>query len=238
MNAVAPTTTAPTIDVRWQRDRRFFTAMAVAAAVAVFVGFYPTYYLKPFYGTPALPPLVHLHGILFTGWIVLLITQTSLVAMKRTDLHRRLGIGGGVLAGLMTIVAFFTSAGAVQRGRMTADFLPHSLATVLVFPALVGAALVLRRKPETHKRLMWIATTEVLSAAVGRWPVIWRSSAFVAYSATDVFLAALLIYDLVTRRRPHPATVWGGAFLIGSQVVRTAIGDTDAWLSFVRWLTT
>jgi hypothetical protein len=96
----------------------------------------------------------------------------------------------------------------------------------------------MRRKPEAHKRLMWIATTELLNAAVGRWPVIWRSTAFVAYGVTDVFVVALLVYDTATRRRPHPATILGGSFLIASQVLRTAIGHTDAWLSFVRWLTT
>src|ERR1041384_6930226 len=81
--------------LRWRRERRFFAGMAIASAVAVLVGFYPTYYLKRFYGTPVLPPLVHVHGILFTVWIVLLITQTSLISGRRTDLHRRLGIGGG-----------------------------------------------------------------------------------------------------------------------------------------------
>ena len=142
-----------------------------------------------------------------------------------------------MLAVLMTIVAFFTAIGAVQRGRMTAQFLATPLATVIVFPALVGAALIMRRQPETHKRLMWIATTELLNAPIGRFPVIWRSTAFVAYSASDVFLAALLVYDLATRRRLHPATIWGSLFLVASQALRTAIGHTNVWLVFARWLT-
>src|SRR5262249_46159729 len=100
-----------------------------------------------------------------------------------------------------------------------------------------GAALLMRRKPEAHKRLMWIATTELLQAPIGRWPVIWRSTAFVAFGVNDLFLVALIVYDLVTRRRLHAATVCGGAFLVASQVLRTAIGHTDAWLAFARWLT-
>ena len=232
-----PESLSSSAQLNWQRDRRFFIGMAVAAAVAVLIGFYPTYYLKAFYGTPVLPPLVHLHGFLFTAWIVLLITQTSFIAARRTHLHRRLGIGGGVLAVLMTIVAFFTAIGAVQRGRMTAQFLATPLATVIVFPAFVGAALIMRRQPETHKRLMWIATTELLNAPIGRFPVIWRSTAFVAYSASDVFLAALLVYDLATRRRLDPATIWGGLFLVASQALRTAIGHTATWVAFARWLT-
>src|SRR2546425_11924390 len=97
VNTVAPTEnlSSPT-NLKWQRDRRFFMDMAIASVVAVFVGFYPTYYLKAWWGTPVLPPLVHLHGLLITGWIALLIAQTSFVAAGRTDLHRRLGIGGGL----------------------------------------------------------------------------------------------------------------------------------------------
>jgi hypothetical protein len=57
----------------WQRERRFFTSMALIAGFTVFVGFAPTYYLKSISLAPALPLLVHIHGVLFTLWIVLLI---------------------------------------------------------------------------------------------------------------------------------------------------------------------
>src|SRR5256885_8585346 len=42
-------------------------------------------------------PLLVLHGIVFSSWIALFITQTSLVAAKRTRTHMRLGMAGGVL---------------------------------------------------------------------------------------------------------------------------------------------
>ena len=64
-----PESLSSSAQLNWQRDRRFFIGMAVAAAVAVFIGFYPTYYLKAWWDTPVLPPLVHLHGFLFTAWI-------------------------------------------------------------------------------------------------------------------------------------------------------------------------
>jgi hypothetical protein len=57
---------------RW-RQRLFFTGFPIATAVAVFVGFAPTYYLKTAYGTPALAPLYHFHGFLFSLWMVLLV---------------------------------------------------------------------------------------------------------------------------------------------------------------------
>jgi hypothetical protein len=151
-------------------------------------------------------------------------------------LHRRLGVAGAILAALMTLVGLVTAVGAVQRGAFDSSFLVIPMGSIVVFPALVGAALITRRQPETHKRLMLIATAELLSAGVARWPVVreWGTLGF--YAMTDAFVAALLIHDIRTRRRPHPATVLGGVFFIASQPLRVAIGGTDAWLAFATWL--
>lgn len=224
-------------ETRWRRDRRFFTVMAAVAALTIFIGFAPTYYLKGAYGAPALPPLVHLHGAVFTAWIVLLAVQTSLIAIRRTDLHRRFGIAGAVLAGLMTLMAPVVATGAVRRGAIPVSFLWVPLSSVVVFPVLVGAALIVRRNPEAHKRLMLIATAELLTVGVGRWPGVRNWGPFWTYGLTDVFLAALIIYDVMTRRRVHPATFWGGLFFVASQPLRVTIGRMDTWLVFARWLT-
>jgi hypothetical protein len=57
------------------------------------------------------------------------------------------------------------------------------------------------------------------------------------FAATDLFLAAIVIYDFTTRGRIHPATLWGGLFLIASQPLRLAIGFSAPWASWVGWLT-
>jgi hypothetical protein len=190
------------------------------------------------YGAPVLPALVHIHGILFTLWILLLTVQTSLVALRRTDLHRRVGIGGAILAGLMTVLAFYTSVGAVQRGTFDIGFLVVAMGTVVVFPVLVGTALFYRRQSETHKRLMLIATAELVGAGFIRWPVIRDWGALGAFVATDLAIVApLFIYDIVVHHRVYPATTMGGLFLIASQALRMAIGGTETWLGFARWLT-
>ena len=98
------------------RDRRFFTGMAIAAALTVFVGFAPTYYLRGLSEARPLSPLVHLHGIVSTAWILLFLTQTSLVAARRTDLHRRLGIAGVVLAVSVLVIGFVTAVTAARNG--------------------------------------------------------------------------------------------------------------------------
>jgi hypothetical protein len=89
------------VHVRTLRDAaRTGRGMTVAFALFVFIEFAPTYFLRtPF--RPAPPWLVHLHGAPFSAWILLLLVQTTLVAVKRTDLHRWPGVAGGVLAGSM-----------------------------------------------------------------------------------------------------------------------------------------
>ena len=70
--------------VRWQSDRLFFTGMALVSLLTMLVGFAPTYFLR----NTDLPPLTsfyHLHGLVFTAWILLFLAQTALVAAHRTD---------------------------------------------------------------------------------------------------------------------------------------------------------
>src|SRR3712207_7227817 len=107
---------------------------------------------------------LHLHGLIFSSWIVLLLAQTLLVAAKRTAVHRRLGWAGAGLAALMILVGTFT---AVVRAKIVEVppgsaspliFLTIPLGDMLVFALLAGAAIYYRRKLDVHKRLMLLAT--------------------------------------------------------------------------------
>ena len=227
------------VSPRWASQRAFFTGISLLMVLAVFVGFSRSYYLKGLYGTPALPTLFHVHGLLFTTWMVFLVVQTGLVAKRRTDLHRRLGVAGGVLAAAMTVAAVAMtmdlarrSAGAPNDIGLAFTIVPFF--TVIVFPVLVGIALLYRRQPEVHKRLMLIATLELVTAGVARIPGAGSMPLF--FVLTDVGLAAILLYDVVTRGRPHAATVWGGLFLIATQYIRTTAGLSAAWLAVARML--
>ena len=71
----------------WRRDRLFYSGMGIAAALVVFAGFAPTYYLKGAFGGRPLSPLLHAHGLIFTSWIVLFVVQTGLIASRRTPLE-------------------------------------------------------------------------------------------------------------------------------------------------------
>src|SRR4030095_10394307 len=92
-----------------RREHLFYVGLTSLIVCTVFAGFAPTYFLKSYFGSPPLSPLLHLHGLVFTSWIVLLVAQTTLVAANRTDIHRRLGILGAVIAVLIVVVGTTTA---------------------------------------------------------------------------------------------------------------------------------
>src|SRR6476660_7333404 len=99
-------------------DTVFFRTVAIAACFVIFAGFARTYYLKAWTRTPALPPLVHVHAVLFTAWILFFLVQTKLVASNRVDLHRKLGVFGTLLAIAMIVEGSVAAIGSVRRGFM------------------------------------------------------------------------------------------------------------------------
>lgn len=229
---------------RRRRERWFYVGMSIAVVVTVFAGFAPSYYLRPRFTSAPLMPLLHLHGLVFTSWIALFLIQTTLVAAHRTDIHRRLGIAGAVIATLMVLVGVSTaiiraSQGAAPPGGPSPlVFLVVPLGDMLVFSILVGAGFYYRRRPDVHKRLMMLATISILAAAVARLPfAIMQAGPPAFFGLMDIFIVVCLLYDLITLKRIHRATALAGLLIVASQPLRLIIGGTQAWLSFATWLT-
>jgi len=99
-----------------QRDRRFFTGMGIVIAAVIVAGFAPTYFFRPLTGQPPLSPLLHLHGIVFSAWVALFVAQTSLVATRRTAVHRRLGLTALALVPTMVVVGLAAAQSGAARG--------------------------------------------------------------------------------------------------------------------------
>jgi hypothetical protein len=224
--------------------RRFYVGVAIAVLITVFLGFSRSYFLKAHYGTPELSLHVHIHGLVFTSWVLLFLAQTTLVATDRTDLHRKLGVGGAVLAALLLIMGTTTAILRVKSGAASPipgvpplSFLAVPLFDMVVFAMLIGAGLVLRNRPDTHKRLMTLGTIALTSAPIARLSFVRPVGPPAFFGLTDLFIVAMLVYDVATRRRPHPATVWGGLVLVASQPLRLVISGTAAWTAFAAWAT-
>jgi len=212
--------------------------MAVAFLITAIVGFGPTYFFKPVHPSPPLPALLHVHGLVFTAWLVLLIVQSGLVRANRVDLHKRLGIFGAVLAALMLLLGSFVAVEGARPGTMAdgmdpLGFMIFPLGQTLLFACFVGVGLWKRRQPELHRRFILIGTICLLTPAISRMvdkrPVL-------AMFLTLIFVVVAMIHDWKSRRRVHPIYLWGGAIILVSGPLRAALGNSSAWHSFARFL--
>jgi hypothetical protein len=228
--------------VRGAAERAFYTGMALAIFAAVFLGFARSFFLRPWYPEPRGAPetFFYLHGAVFAAWFVLLVVQASLVGVGRTDLHRRLGTAGALLAVAMVVTGTWGALVAARRpgGFVGIDIPPLRFLAIPLFDLLVGIAVARRRDPQTHKRLMLAASIAIIAAAVARWPFDFMKAGPPAFlGITDLFLVPLVIWDVATRRRLHPATLWAGLALLVSQPLRLWVSGTAAWMAIARWAT-
>ena len=224
-------------------DRRLYILAAIFTPLIVLAGFARTYYLKPFFSTPDLPGrIVHLHGIIMTTWVVLFVVQVTLVAKRRTRVHQRLGIFGGVLAALVVIVGILTALYAAARGASPGppalSFLIIPIGDMLIFSVLIGLALYFRRKLDVHKRLMLLAAINLLTPAIARIPLgfIIAGGPLAFFGLTDLCLLACVAFDTIKHRRLHPVFLWGTIFLIAMQPLRLLLAGTSVWMNFAAAL--
>lgn len=229
-------------------DRAFYSGMAIVMALTVLVGFARSYYLRPLFdpgptvtGLVTLSPLTHLHGIVFSAWVVLFVLQTQLVARRRIALHRQMGTAGVGLAIVMIVVGIATAIAAGRRGSAPAGmeplvFLVVPVFDILFFAGFVAAAVYARRNREAHKRLMLLAYVSVIVAAVARIPGVVTLGPPGLMGLTLLFVVAGIVYDRWSRGRVHPVYWWGGALLAASFPGRLALAQTPAWRAFAQWM--
>ncbi len=233
-----------------RHDRLFYSGMATVLGLTVFAGFAPTYYLPFLAGSPkatftggTFTALVHVHGALFTTWVLFFIVQTGLVASHRVAVHRRLGVAGAVLAAAIVVagtsLAIDTAArGSAPPGMDPLAFLVIPVFDMVLFATFVGTALALRRDKEAHKRLMLLAYLSIIVPAVARLPgVLPLLGAPGSFGLSLLFVVVAGVYDLVSRRRIHKVYLWGGALIVVSVPVRLFVSGTGAWRALAESLT-
>lgn len=224
-------------------DRQFFFAITLLLVVVVAIGFGPTYYLAGVFRAPLPSRIVHIHGAVFSTWMILLVVQTGLISTRRVEWHRKLGVAGFVLACGMVLTVLLTAADFAMRAKAKPN--SEALLTLLVVPftdaaafaVLAGLAYPLRKNAAAHKRLIIIATAGLTRAALVRWhvPILFQHQ-HAAYTATYVFLVLLATYDLWSTRKIHRATIWGSVFLILMGQIGGFIGPTAPWHAFAHWV--
>jgi hypothetical protein len=188
------------------------------------------------------PLIVHFHAVAFVSWLVLFTTQVLLIRSRRADLHRRLGVAGAVLAGVMVFLgpatALVYDAHEYAVSGTTPEFLAVQFTDILAFATLTGSGLLLRRNSPAHKRLMMLGLIYISDAGFARFlnalvaaplgQTFWGTMVAL-YGGGDVLMLGLGAYDLATRRKLHPAYMTGVAVALTLQVTAIMLLASPGW---------
>lgn len=227
-------------------ERRFYSGMAIAILMSVLVGFGRSFFLSPLFPNHPAPTefVFYLHGALFTLWIIIFFAQVSLISRGRTNLHKKIGFASAILVVAMVILGVMGALTAASRSTgfvgipvPPLQFLAVPLFDMIVFPAFIAMAYIRRNNSQSHKRWMVLATLNLITAAIARWPVVSSLGPLAYFGITDLFVVALVLWDFRSQGRIHQVTLWGGFLMIISQPLRLIVSGTSAWMAFATWAT-
>ena len=224
-------------------DERFFLRAAIVMTLVVVAGF--SFQLAMGRSTFASPVRVHLHAVLFMGWVAIYLTQNVLVATDRVHLHRRLGWLAAAWVPAMVVSGLFVTASMVRAGTVPFFFQPvHFLIfdplAVLTFAGLTATAILLRRRTEWHRRLHFCGMTILLAPAFGRLlplPLLQPWSWEATYAVILLFPLAGVWADIRRSGLAHPAWKWGIGTIVASLLLTLAITYSPVGLAIYDQVT-
>jgi hypothetical protein len=183
--------------------------------------------------------LLHVHGVVFTSWLLLLLAQATLVARRRVDWHRRLGTAGAVLAAVMVPLGIWTAIAGARDGYVKGapdalPFLIFPVGQMVMFGVSMAAAIWMRRRPAMHRRFIVLSTAIVVAPALSRLPLV--PNPMVSLVLSTFFAAAAAIHEWRLDGRLHPVYLVGGLVILMSGPVRFLVGHSAVWLAVARAL--
>jgi hypothetical protein len=223
-------------------NRYFYFAMSLLVAAIVVFGFSHTIDANLFHPSVPRPVILWFHAAVFTTWVAFFIFQSALVRTRNVKWHRFFGWFG---AGLGTVMVFLGVTTAVVMTRFDtytlhipgADaFMIVPLYDMVVFGVLFGLAVAWRKKPELHRRLIFIATCCLLDAAFGRLQFVFENSLF--FACLDVVILLGVGRDLFVNGRIHKVYLVTLPVLMVCQwfVVHTLRSHAGWWLRIAHGL--
>jgi hypothetical protein len=199
-------------------SRYFYFCMSLAFAAIVIVGFSRTVNASLFHANPPRPLLLWIHGAAFSLWVVFFIAQSALVRARKVSVHRLLGWFGVGLATVMvvlglTIAVVMARFDSVVLNQKDADaFLSVPFVDVLSFGSCIALAIYWRKKPEYHRRLVFMASCLLMDAPFGRFDFIFNHSLF--YIVLDCLILLGVLRDWVVDKRVHKVYLYALPSLI------------------------
>lgn len=231
----------------WAADRAtpFYFGIGLVGLAVVALGFGWTYAVPMFRQTFSAPWYVHLHGASALAWVLLFITQPMLVRGRRTGLHRKLGHLALPIAVIVCASGIATAGWAASRdlpeiGTAATSALAGTVTGLSLFVLLVAVAIMLRKRPDWHKRLMLLATVHLL------WPAFFRLRHWLPEVPNpEIWLAVVCAYlpvviaaarDKVKYGKVHPAWLFVAPALVVEQSLEVAFFDQGLQRDLGQWL--
>ncbi len=232
---------------------RFYLWTAVVFILIAFGSFIPTYWARVVSGTFHAPPIVHIHGALLFSWTLFYLLQTAFVASGRTPRHRSWGLFGISLFSVMICSILVTRVTLMQLeklqgfGEASLRFSAIAFCSVLLLVAFFAAAISNIRRPEIHKRFMYLVMSGLMIPALARVfltmfappGAVGPPPPFVVIPPTltaSLLILAAVAHDWRTRGKPHPVYVYGGTVLIAWTILIVPFANTSFWLMISRSL--
>ena len=235
----------------------FFTVMPGVILLFVAAGFTRTLFARPLFHPAPIPPYLYVHGIVLTCWFVWAWAQSLLISAGRIANHRRLGAVGACFAAAVVAAALMASFGSVSRkpfdlnadasimgtglsGITVAQFRSSvvwgNIVNALSFALFVAGAVIFRRRPQIHKRCMLLASISIVEPAlarIARWPGFGGEQGPFIPVVVWSLVAALAVYDLVSRKRLELCTVFAIIWLLIVRNGAVFVSNTNIGLSLI-----
>jgi hypothetical protein len=223
----------------------FYLGMALTIAGLMVAGLsydVPSYVLHPKVHRPF---LLVIHSAVFVAWMALYVVQNVLVYIRKVRLHRTLGWIGLVLVIIMPPLGIITAL-VMRRFDLSVfpskdiardlGFLAAPLSDMVAFTSCAWAGIHLRRRPDYHRRLMYLSTASIAEAGFGRLPIPGMATWF--FLGNLLFYAAAVVHDRMTLGYVHKVYRWGVPLLVLNESVAMYLWLVHPawWLATCDWL--
>jgi len=215
-------------------QKYFYLCMSLLFATLVVLGFSHTIDNSLFHAAPPRPFLLWIHGAAFASWVVFFIAQSTLIRAHKVSWHRSIGWFGAGLATVMVplgiaIALVMARFDAVQLHMTDTDaFLAIPFYGMTAFAVLIALAIYWRKRPEFHRRLMFVATCGLMDAALARFDFVYDHRIF--FLGVDLLIALGVVRDLVVDRRVHKVYFYAlPAVIVGQNLALYMWRFNPAW---------
>ena len=215
-------------------SRYFYFSMTLLMALLSLWAFSNTVAVRLLHANPPRPLLLWFHAAAFAAWIPLFVVQSTLVRAHRVRVHRTLGWIGAALAAFM-VVSGFIVANVMLRFEITVlhqqgveSFLAILWCDLIIFGVCMALAIYFRKRPEYHRRLVFLASCQLMQATFVRFHYLGYHNLF--FPAVDLLILAGILRDLIVDARINRVYLYAVPSMLVLQIFSTYLQRVNpAW---------